>query len=260
LSTSAKADAVETEGLAMPWSTRQMAELAGTTVKTVRHYHEVGLLEEPERAANGYKHYRVSHLVRLLRIKRLVDLGVPLSQIATIGRVDEHPEAALRVIDSELSHTVERLQRVRAELAMIIRNNSPTDLPAGFGSVASGLSDADRALILIYSRVFDQSGMADLRQMLIDSHGDPVGAEFDALPPDADEPTRQALAERYAPVTQSLTAKYPWLEDPGARTTLGKSAAESLITDALVDLYNSAQLDVLHRSHLIIQSQQNGTP
>jgi DNA-binding transcriptional MerR regulator len=35
------------------WSTRQVAELAGTTVKAVRHYHKVGLLNEPERGANG---------------------------------------------------------------------------------------------------------------------------------------------------------------------------------------------------------------
>jgi DNA-binding transcriptional MerR regulator len=237
-----------------------MAELAGTTVKTVRHYHQVGLLEEPERAANGYKHYRVSHLVRLLRIKRLVDLGVPLAQIATIGRVDEHPEEALRLIDSELASTVEHLQRVRAELGMIIRNSSPTDLPTGFGTVASSLTDADRALILIYSRIFDKSGMDDLRQMIQDSHDDPVRAEFDALPADADEPTRQRLAERYAPVTRSLTAKYPWLDDLGSKAPLGKAAAESLITDALVDLYNPAQLDVLNRSHLIIQSQRKGTP
>ncbi|WP_399921406.1 MerR family transcriptional regulator [Streptomyces kanamyceticus] len=47
------------------WSTGQLAELAGTTTKTVRHYHETGLLDEPERAPNGYKRYGVSHLVRL---------------------------------------------------------------------------------------------------------------------------------------------------------------------------------------------------
>ena len=46
---------------------------------------EVRLLEEPERRANGYKQYGVSHLVRLLRIKRLVDLGFSLSQIAAMG-------------------------------------------------------------------------------------------------------------------------------------------------------------------------------
>ncbi|MFD2466244.1 MerR family transcriptional regulator [Amycolatopsis silviterrae] len=45
----------------------------------MRHYHEVGLLAEPERLANGYKQYGVVHLVRLLRIKRLVGLGFSLT-------------------------------------------------------------------------------------------------------------------------------------------------------------------------------------
>src|ERR1041384_7537207 len=104
----------------MTWSTRQLADLAGTTVKAVRHYHDVGLLEEPGRAANGYKQYGVRHLVRLLRIKRLADLGLPLAQIADLGEADERPEDALRVLDAELADTIERLQRVRAELAVIL--------------------------------------------------------------------------------------------------------------------------------------------
>jgi hypothetical protein len=28
------------------WSTRETAELAGTTVRAVRHYHQIGLLDE----------------------------------------------------------------------------------------------------------------------------------------------------------------------------------------------------------------------
>ncbi|MEO3798201.1 MerR family DNA-binding transcriptional regulator [Nonomuraea sp. B10E15] len=37
----------------MPWSTRELAGLAGTTVNTIRHYHRLGLLDEPERRYNG---------------------------------------------------------------------------------------------------------------------------------------------------------------------------------------------------------------
>lgn len=69
----------------MAWSTRQLAELAGTTVKAVRHYHKIGLLEEPHRTSNGYKQYDVRHLLSLLRITRLTDLDMPLAQIAVMG-------------------------------------------------------------------------------------------------------------------------------------------------------------------------------
>ncbi|MEU6452749.1 MerR family transcriptional regulator, partial [Streptomyces sp. NPDC046979] len=75
----------------MSWSTREIAELAGTSLRAVRHYHEVGLLTEPERRANGYKQYGVLHLVRLLRVKRLVDLGFSLNQIAETVDEGEHP-------------------------------------------------------------------------------------------------------------------------------------------------------------------------
>ena len=100
----------------MAWSTREIAELAGTTLRTVRHYHDVGLLPEPERRPNGYKQYRVAHLVRILRITRLTGLGFSLSRIAAMGGADD-PEDALRALDAELAATIARLQRVRVELA-----------------------------------------------------------------------------------------------------------------------------------------------
>ena len=50
----------------MAWSTRELAELISTTVRSVRYHHQLGLLDEPERLANGYKQYEVRHLVRLL--------------------------------------------------------------------------------------------------------------------------------------------------------------------------------------------------
>ncbi|MFD2792414.1 MerR family transcriptional regulator [Promicromonospora vindobonensis] len=112
----------------MPRSTRQLADVAGTTVKAVRHYHALGLLDEPHRAANGYKQYGDAHLIRLLQIKRLRDLGVSLSEIATIDRADQVPDGAIRLVDAELAATVEGLQRIRTELAIILRHRAPTDV------------------------------------------------------------------------------------------------------------------------------------
>ena len=109
----------------MTWSTRQ---LAGTTVKTVRHHHEIGLFDEPKRSSNGYTHYEVTPLVRLLRIKRLVDLGVPLAQVAAIGNGVHETDDALRAIDAELADTTGRLPRTRAELESILHHPAPTDL------------------------------------------------------------------------------------------------------------------------------------
>src|SRR5690606_38538605 len=113
------------EEVAMAWSTRRLAELAGSTVKAIRYYHEIGLLDEPERRSNGYKQYEVPHLIRLLQIKRLRELGVPLSQIPAAGQADDESDQALRVLDAELEATVDRLNRIRAELAVLMRHRAP---------------------------------------------------------------------------------------------------------------------------------------
>jgi DNA-binding transcriptional MerR regulator len=236
----------------MTWSTRQLAELAGTTVKTVRHYHLVGLLDEPDRATNGYKHYEVGHLVRLLRIKRLVDLGVPLAQVAVMGHGDDRPEEALRVIDAELGDTIDRLQRIRAELASILHHRAPTDLPPGFSEIGTDLPDASRALILIYSQVFGPTAMDGLAEMLQYSGGNSMNAEFNALPADAAEDTRHEFATRYAPHLHDLAVRFPWLADPGADSARGSAFAASIIGEAVVELHNPAQLDVLRRVNLIL--------
>ncbi|BBX09716.1 hypothetical protein MAIC_45190 [Mycolicibacterium aichiense] len=149
----------------MAWSTRELAELAGTSLRAVRHYHDVGLLPEPTRRSNGYKQYGVAHLVRLVRIKRLTDLGFSLPQIAAIGEHDEYPEQALRELDAELAETITRLQRVRAELAELLTQSAPTDLPPDFVApdTAAKMTDADRSLVVVLSRVLGPAARRSMR-------------------------------------------------------------------------------------------------
>lgn len=234
----------------MAWSTSQLAELAGSTVKAVRHYHKLGLLEEPDRRSNGYKQYRVAHLVRLLQITRLADLGVPLAKVAAMGRADQDPYEALRVIDAELETTIDKLKRIRGELALILTHRVPAELPTGFSALASSLSEADRSLVMIYSRVFDDMALGDLQRM----HNEPrtaLDSELDTLGPDADRATRVDLAERFAPQMRRLMDKYPRLADPASRAPHGSVSAKDTIAVAMRDLYNPAQLEVIYRAHLI---------
>lgn len=234
----------------MAWSTREIAELAGTSLRAVRHYHEVGLLAEPERRANGYKSYGVAHLIRLLRIKRLVDLGFSLSQIAEMGDTDEHPEEALRALDAELAATIERLQRARLELGFILRKSTPIDLPPEFATaatVAPSMTDADRSFITVMSRVLGPKGIAAYADLLKNPIIDPVGEEFDNLPADADEQTRVDLAERMVPFVQSLYRQHPGLITLPADAPRGETFATKTAGKAFHDLYNRAQLDVLRR-------------
>lgn len=192
----------------MAWSTREVAELAGTTVNTVRHYHREGLLEQPDRMSNGYKQYQVRHLVRLLQIRRLRELGVPLDRIEQVGTSSENSSEALEAIDADLAASIERLQRARAEIRAILAGSSVTDVPAGFENVAARLSTPERSLALIYSQLYDEEAMADLRDMF-DEEKDDADAAFEVLAEDADEATRQQLAEAMAPAIAKNLVDYP---------------------------------------------------
>ena len=234
----------------MAWSTRQIAELAGTSLRTVRHYHDVGLLPEPERASNGYKRYAVAHLVRLLRIKRLTDLGFSLTQIAELGDADEHPAEELRALDVEIGAKIEQLQRVREELGIILNNSAPTDLPPELARATADtdLSDADRAFTVVMSRVLSPSAITAYKTMLEEQRTLPEFAEFDDLPAEADEQTRVDLAQRIAPQIRDMHAAYPGMQELKGDTPAAVRRAAVSVNTALLELYNPAQLDVLRRA------------
>lgn len=238
----------------MAWSTRELADLAGTTVNTIRHYHRLGLLDVPERRYNGYKEYEVRHLVCLLRIRRLVDLGVPLSQIGEVSAGGGSTPEVLGELDAELSSRIERLEQARSDIAAILRDSAPADAPAGFESVASRLSESDNSILHIYTRLYDEDALADVREM-VEADTDAVGAEIDALPASADEASRQRLAERLAPTIARNMIDYPWLNDPAAHLSRAPQVTQQTFIEALVELYNPAQLDVLGRASVLAHEQ-----
>jgi DNA-binding transcriptional MerR regulator len=243
------------------WSTRELADLAGTTVRAVRHYHHVGLLEEPRRRANGYKQYGVEHLVRVLRIKRLADLGFTLPQIAELGDADQHPREALRGLDAHLTRTLDRLQDVQTEVREILRQAAPTDLPPALALRVrdTDLSGTDHALLVVLTRALDLAvvtAFVDTLRALPPSAAAPA---FDQLPADADDARRQELATRLLPPSRTLRVMLPHL--CAESTGLGAAAART-VDGAVRDLYNPAQLDVLRRAGHLLRTRPSpvGTP
>ena len=53
----------------------QLASYVGVTVRTVRHYHQLGLLPEPERDHSGYRRYAAEDVIRLRRISALAEVA-----------------------------------------------------------------------------------------------------------------------------------------------------------------------------------------
>ncbi|MFI7430800.1 MerR family transcriptional regulator [Micromonospora sp. NPDC049836] len=98
----------------------QLASYAGVTVRAVRHYHQIGLLPEPERDSSGYRRYGATAVVSLIRIRTLADAGVPLSQISEMLDADAATFAeAVRRIDRRLRDDIQRLQASREQIARL---------------------------------------------------------------------------------------------------------------------------------------------
>lgn len=98
----------------------QAAAFAGVTVKTVRHYHRLGLMKEPKRDRSGYRRYRSTDLLRLVQVRTLAAAGVPLSEIAgLLGAKPERFAAAIADVDRRLTERIDELVRRRDTLARL---------------------------------------------------------------------------------------------------------------------------------------------
>lgn len=103
----------------------QLAAYAGVTVRAVRHYHQIGLLPEPERDASGYRRYGATAVVSLIKIRTLANAGVPLSQIGQMLEADASTFAeAVQRIDSHLRDEIERLETSRKQIAQLTAGDS----------------------------------------------------------------------------------------------------------------------------------------
>jgi DNA-binding transcriptional MerR regulator len=91
------------------------------TARAVRHYHQIGLLAEPERDQSGYRAYDARAVVRLIKIRTLADAGVPLARVK--GLLDAGPEEftrKLHEIDRQLGVQIRRLQTNRKRIARLV--------------------------------------------------------------------------------------------------------------------------------------------
>ncbi|TPW76933.1 MerR family transcriptional regulator [Schumannella sp. 10F1B-5-1] len=103
----------------MEWSIQQIARLAGTTSRTLRHYDQIGLLRPTRVGANGYRYYGDAALVRLQRILLLRELGLGIPAIAAALQGDDVD--ALRTHRGWLEQERERLDRRIAAVEHTIR-------------------------------------------------------------------------------------------------------------------------------------------
>lgn len=235
----------------------ELASLAGVTVRALRHYHQLGILEEPPRSVNGYREYDVHHLVRILRITRLSSLGLPLQGLeAILEEPSDDATALLDELDREVAAQIERLEARRAMIAELRRWNAAPDLPHELAPYAalfaahastSELARFDREQTILLSHLAGPGG-ADAITALYARFAEPALLEatrahnerFAALQPDASAEDIADLAhsfvQSFGPLVRELQLEI---------ADIDLSTATALLTDYADDVLNAAQHQAL---------------
>ncbi len=229
----------------------EIARAAGVSVRTLRHYHQVGVLPEPVRRPNGYREYSVRDLVLLLRIRRLTELGIPLDEIPPLLDDPGRADSVLDDLDRELAGQIERLTERRAVIARLRAAGAGPDIPPDLAELVAvtgpdmppDLARHDREMMLLLHHGLDDHGREAMLEL--------VGRVVDpALLPEANE-----LALRFAALGPHSTAEeIDELADSYHRTLghLGYERFESVDvrTGALVVAYQQAVFNQVQRDFL----------
>jgi MerR family transcriptional regulator, repressor of the yfmOP operon len=109
----------------------EVAELTGTTPRTIRYYEEIGLLPGAEDRAQGkHRCYSQADIDRIKEIVRLRDLlGLSLEQLSQLLEAEtaraelrreyhqaDDPATRRRILDQSLGHIATQLELVRGRL------------------------------------------------------------------------------------------------------------------------------------------------
>ena len=217
---------------------KEVADLAGVTVRTLRHYHHMGLLPEPPRSANGYRAYGATDVARVLRIKRLASLGISLQQVKEMLDEEDADAAAqsgddaLAALDAELAERIEHLQEQRRIIAELRERSISPDVPPAFAEHLARLKEAGAGarfvetelagLFLVDRLLATGSEEAESAVQFFELLGESGRTEryvqlnerLYALPADAGEDERQSLADDFVafmlPLLDRGCERYGW--------------------------------------------------
>ena len=118
------------------WSIQQIAKIAGTTSRTLRHYGDLGLLPASSVGRNGYRYYDQASLVRLQRILLLRELGLGLPQIA---EVLEREGTEAHALENHLAWLRQEQERLARQIASV--ESTITALRGGERLMAENMFD-----------------------------------------------------------------------------------------------------------------------
>jgi DNA-binding transcriptional MerR regulator len=253
----------------------QLAAHVGVTIRAIRHYHHRGLLAEPTRDRSGYRRYGAQAVIDLIRIKTLVDAGVPLDRVRHL--LDAEPTefaSAIADIDQTLRERISDLEQLRRRLPELMAGDRlvlPAEVTELLDQIRSlGVSERSMTLerdgwILLMPRLPDQVPKlaADKSDALADPDFARLYLAFDrAYDWDPDDPRLAGLAADVA----AWMAKQPPSSPPQSDTAIStinrllsaEVATESPAWDRLGEL-SRAQLAPRHKAARPVRQPRGGT-
>ncbi|MHB6904579.1 MerR family transcriptional regulator [Streptomyces sp. DB-54] len=142
------------------------AAFAGTTPRAIRHYHQIGLLPEPERGGDGRRRYGYDDIIRLLWIRKMAEAGISLDDMRAAfdetWDIEENLDRLAETLAAQEANikrqraTVQRLRAVGSPLGLL--SDLVTDRLSHLSPGALRPSDLDA--LLATERIFGPLGAA----------------------------------------------------------------------------------------------------
>lgn len=186
------------------WSIQQLSRLGGTSSRTLRHYHDIGLVKPSRIGRNGYRYYDQSALVQLQRVLLLRELGLTLRRIADI--VDQQTD--------EVAALTEHLELLRRDQRRLSRR---------IAAVQTTIEALREDTPLMAEQMFDGFDPGEYREEVERRWGAASFRRGDEWWRSMGDDERVAWQERSAQLTRDWLAA---AADPG--TTCESSAAKAL--------------------------------
>jgi MerR family Zn(II)-responsive transcriptional regulator of zntA len=94
----------------------EVARAASVSVDTVRHYERIGVLRPAPRTDAGYRMYSPDSIDRVRLVRRALQFGFSLTELATFLRARDKGGAPCRAVRAAAQHIMERVDSQIAEL------------------------------------------------------------------------------------------------------------------------------------------------
>ncbi|WP_404403307.1 MerR family transcriptional regulator [Pelagibacterium halotolerans] len=147
------------------YTVKQVAQMAGVSIRTLHHYDAIGLLRPAHVGTNGYRYYGREELLRLQQILIHRELGIPLAEIGAI--LDDPGFDRLDALANQRARIAEQADRYAEMLRTIDR------------TIAELKGDRAMKDAELYSGIVDPKKQAEYEDWLIERYGPEMARQIE---------------------------------------------------------------------------------